>query len=153
MMGFGIQIAARERRGNALDLRQVEQHRELPQVAAAVQWRRQRMQAGVVQRCPDEIAATVDGDRAIHIEFELGRFLGEVTQAATMLLGDSQGAAVIRVQMLIGIIVAPLCVLHALGGFTWRQPGRPDKRSPCSVLPAPCVLSLVGYCGSGWKMV
>jgi hypothetical protein len=87
-VGFGIQIAARERRGNALDFRQVEQHRELAQVAAAIQRRRQRMQAGVVQRRPDEIAAAVDGGRAIHIEFELGRFLGEITQAAVVLLGD-----------------------------------------------------------------
>ena len=120
MMGFGIQVAARERRGDALDLRQVEQHRELAQVAAAIQRRRQRTQAGVVQGRPDEIAAAIDGGRAINVEFELGRFLGEITQAAVVLLGDFQGAAVVRIQVLVGIIVAHLRVLHAGAGFARR---------------------------------
>ncbi|QNG83987.1 hypothetical protein FLFIOBJN_04043 [Stenotrophomonas maltophilia] len=120
VMGFDIQIAARERRGNALDFRQVEQHRELAQVAAAIQRRRQRMQAGIVQRGPDEITATVDGGRAIHIEFELSRFLREITQAAVVLLGDFQGTAVVRVQMLVGIVVAHLRVLRTRGGFARR---------------------------------
>ncbi|VTQ65201.1 Uncharacterised protein [Stenotrophomonas maltophilia] len=120
VVGLGIQIAARKRRSNALYFRQVEQHRELAQVAAAVQRGRQRMQARIVQRRPDEIAAAVDGGRAIDIEFELGRFLGEITQAAVVLLGDFQGAAVVRVQMFVGIVVAHLRVLHAGAGIARR---------------------------------
>ncbi|MNV93447.1 hypothetical protein D3C71_1881430 [compost metagenome] len=73
-----------------------------------------------MQRGPDEIAAAVDGGWAIDVEAKLGRLLGEIAQAAVVLLADLKGAAVIRVAVLVGIVVYDLGVLHTGSGLIGR---------------------------------
>ncbi|MEL5937764.1 hypothetical protein, partial [Stenotrophomonas maltophilia] len=74
-----------------------------------------RMQAGVGQGGPNEMAAAFDGGRAILIEFDLGRLLGEITPTAVVFFGEFQGTAEDRGQMQHGIVVAHLRDLRTRG--------------------------------------